>query len=395
MHDDPGEKLRTPVRILLFYHRDTRNKYHGEAVYVRQFILESRDRFSLVTIAPGAGALTPARFSPLGEDILSSLRYQLGALFRSRKLLPPDRRALVIVADVYLFVIPLLIAKIRRIPLVFLCSDLPGRYAASFAQSTGSGSLSVRLVRGLLDWLTFRTSDVIVVRTEAMQTAIASLLAPRSSKVPVLVAHHLAVRTPFEEAHLRTQLREWGIEDSLLLVFTGDCFYPPNAQAGRYILDQVAPTLEKLFPKVVVLLAGPGSDRLGGGARPNVKVLGMVDDLSLLLYAAHVGIAPIPVEGGVSSKVIDYLAHGLTVVATPQAAVGQPPSERLLVSPIDDFPEALHRLLRMDAHPRGFEALTKEGKIHEVHSEPVEESWRGTMGTLAQLARRPGGRQEI
>jgi glycosyltransferase involved in cell wall biosynthesis len=360
-------------RIVLFYHRDTRNKFHGEAVYVRQFIQRFRDDFELAALSPGEGALDPPRFSGILNDAIVTCLVQFRALGSIKMLLPRGRASVVVVADVYFYVVPLLIARIRRVPLVFLCSDLPGRYAASWSDAQKGLSVAMKIIRTVLDRLTFASCDAVVVRTESMQSSIAAN--PRLKHLPVWIAHHLPVRQPVDRTQTLALLSELNLQSSRLLVFVGDCHYPPNATAVDFILQELAPAVSNVMPDVCFVIAGPGSELWKGRDPPNVRIMGRVDDLSSLLYAAHIGLAPIGVEGGVSSKVIDYLAHGLIVIATPEAAVGQIPSTRLRVSPLPEFRQTLVHTLQSE---RVIRALDRTGLSEGPDSRtPVtgDESW--------------------
>ncbi len=381
--DPTGER----PRLVLFYHRDTRNKFHGEAVYVRQFIVSLKTPFDLVTVAPGGGELDPPRFSGLLPDSVETLGLQARVLLGMKGILPSEQRSVIVVADVYLYLVPMLIARIRQVPLVFLCSDLPGRYAASWAGSQkGRGSL-MRILRSVLDGLSFATCDAVVVRTDAMRAALASN--PRWKHLTTWIAPHRPVQSFPDRERIRSFQRERALPPGPLLVFAGDCHYPPNAEAVRYILRDLAPALATSSPTACIVIVGPGSESWTKEAGPNVRLLGPVDDISSLFYGAHVGLAPIRVEGGVSSKVIDYLAHGLTVVATPEAAVGQPDQARLVVLPFPRFREGVEELLRSGKVFPALDTYLAERGMERDRGD--EEHWTRFIGELFQIANDPGG----
>lgn len=376
------------ARVALFYHRDTRNKFHGEAVYLRQFIREIGEHFDLHTIAPGSGALDPPRFSGVMSDMLWTCCLQMRALLDMKRIVPTGRRSVVVIADVYLYFLPMLIARIRRVPLVYLCSDLPGRYAASWSSSPKGRGLSMKLLRALVDRMVFASCDGVVVRTEAMRQAITS--DARWAHLPTWVARHQPVRTPPDPRRVQAVLKEFPRSSSRLLVFAGDCHYPPNADAVEFILRELAPSLASRFPAAEFVIVGPGSEQWRSSAGPNVRVLGLVDDLSSVLYAAHVGLAPLRVEGGVSSKVIDYMAHGLTVVATPQAAVGQPGSPRIRVAPLRRFQEVVEEVLHGEDPIRAVDVFQRELAGEESESKADATSWSKLVEELSRAARPPG-----
>lgn len=105
-------------------------------------------------------------------------------------------------------------------------------------------------------------------------------------------------------------------------IFVGNCTYPPNLEAARFIVTDLAPEFLEAEPRLRIVVCGRGTERLRALAGPNTVLTGHVEDLSPLLYSASVGLAPLLVAGGTSAKIVDYLAHGLVVVASPEAARG-------------------------------------------------------------------------
>jgi glycosyltransferase involved in cell wall biosynthesis len=101
------------------------------------------------------------------------------------------------------------------------------------------------------------------------------------------------------------------------VLFAGNFNYVPNREAGNIITNTLAPDL----PMIPFLLVGkdPPKDLT---KRPNVVVMGYVDDLSLLLAKAGVCIAPLLHGSGTRIKILTYLAAGKAVVATTKSCEG-------------------------------------------------------------------------
>jgi hypothetical protein len=121
------------------------------------------------------------------------------------------------------------------------------------------------------------------------------------------------------------------------VVFVGSFEYLPNVQAFRFLCDSLAPEISSRDPRIRIVVAGRGSEGLAGGVPPNVSVVGTVDDLSSLLFACSVGVAPMTIPGGTSMKIVDYVLHGLEVVATPEASRGVDPSPRIHGARLSEF----------------------------------------------------------
>lgn len=80
---------------------------------------------------------------------------------------------------------------------------------------------------------------------------------------------------------------------------------------------------------------------------PNVEFTGFVEDYPAYLRAADVVMTPMLQGGGFPTKVIEALACGKHVVATPVGARAVDPSyETLHVTPLEDFPRVISGLLR-------------------------------------------------
>jgi len=108
------------------------------------------------------------------------------------------------------------------------------------------------------------------------------------------------------------------------LVFVGGLSYAPNAEAVRWLLDEIAPEIAKLLPRVRIVLVGKGaSPALLARARPpEVEFSGWVEDVRPFLAQADVCVVPIRVGGGTRIKILEAMAAGVPVVSTRVGAEG-------------------------------------------------------------------------
>jgi glycosyltransferase involved in cell wall biosynthesis len=107
------------------------------------------------------------------------------------------------------------------------------------------------------------------------------------------------------------------------LVFSGKMSYVANEDAARFLIRDILPLLRRLRPNDRLILAGSGpSASLRRMARRagSVTVTGFVDDLRPSLRRASVAACPIRIGVGVQNKVIEAMAMGKPVVASPLAA---------------------------------------------------------------------------
>lgn len=106
--------------------------------------------------------------------------------------------------------------------------------------------------------------------------------------------------------------------------FMGTMSYFPNVDAMKWFYQDVIPIIRRTIPEVKLNIIGsspaPEIEKLGND--PHVTVTGFVEDLRPIVGSATVFICPIRAATGINSKVIEAMAMGLPVVATPEACEG-------------------------------------------------------------------------
>ena len=113
--------------------------------------------------------------------------------------------------------------------------------------------------------------------------------------------------------------RKYKMTDESIL-FTGLYGYPPNAEAVHFLLQQVMPQLHQLRPNLRLVITG------GGPLQRESWLIntGIVSrrELSAILRACRIGVAPIFKGSGTRLKILEYMAAGLPVVTTRKGAEG-------------------------------------------------------------------------
>ncbi|MCB2156225.1 glycosyltransferase family 4 protein [bacterium] len=121
--------------------------------------------------------------------------------------------------------------------------------------------------------------------------------------------------------------------------------HPPNADAARFLFEEVAPA----NPDALFLIAGGVCGWFSPNQVPkNVVLMGMVSDAvkDFLLLTADVALNPVFRGSGTNIKLMDYLSAGLPVICTPVGARGLPANANgVVVSEPDEFGPALAELL--------------------------------------------------
>ena len=163
------------------------------------------------------------------------------------------------------------------------------------------------------------------------------------------------------------------------LVLTGAMDYAPNAEAARFFARDVVPLVRARLPTVRFGVVGArptaGVQALASDA---VVVTGRVPDVRPYLEAARVAVAPLAVARGVQNKVLEAMAMGTPVVASPGAATGTGTrhGEHLLVAEGPEATaEAVLQLLE-NTELSGRLALAARAKV------ATEDDWSATLERL-------------
>jgi glycosyltransferase involved in cell wall biosynthesis len=135
---------------------------------------------------------------------------------------------------------------------------------------------------------------------------------------------------------------------SSTLAFIGSHRHPPNTDAMRFLVEQLMPRLWRDRPDIELRVIGSDPPRfvLDGDAR--VSATGFVPDLSAVLEDVALVVAPLASGGGMRVKVLEAMAHGKAVVATPLAVRGLPLDALAAVSVaegLEPYADAVLRLL--------------------------------------------------
>jgi sugar transferase (PEP-CTERM/EpsH1 system associated) len=119
-------------------------------------------------------------------------------------------------------------------------------------------------------------------------------------------------------------------------VFTGHMDYWPNADAAIWFAHAVLPLLRArdAATEFVVVGANPSPEVRALGKLHGVTVTGRVADVRPYVAHADVAVAPLKIARGIQNKVLEAMAMGIPVVASPQAFEGirATPGQDMLVA---------------------------------------------------------------
>jgi len=112
--------------------------------------------------------------------------------------------------------------------------------------------------------------------------------------------------------------------DEQAVVFTGAMDYRANVDAVRWFAREVFPTIRTNARRCSLYIVGarPSDDVKRLVELPGVRVTGAVEDIRPYLTHAAFAVAPLRIARGVQNKVLEAMAMGKVVLATPAAVDG-------------------------------------------------------------------------
>lgn len=159
-----------------------------------------------------------------------------------------------------------------------------------------------------------------------------------------------------------------GPREPATVVLSGKMSYHANVTAAHHLIRDIMPLVWASDPTVKVTLAGstPSPDVFALGERygPLVTVTGHVPDMRPYLQAATLAIAPMAYGAGIQNKVLEAMACGTPVVASPQAVAALPESVNQALLIAADAPSSAAAILRLLADPALQTSLGQRGRAY-------------------------------
>lgn len=169
------------------------------------------------------------------------------------------------------------------------------------------------------------------------------------------------------------------------IVFTGRLGYFPNADAVQYFISDVFPLIRAEVPEARFIIVGgdlpPDLERRAKQA--GATIIGHVPEVHIYLRQASVAVAPMRAGTGMQFKVLEAMATGTPVVATPYAIGGleaEHGKHLLLADGKGDFARHVTRLLR-DQNLSTHIARTARQLVEERYS------WEHSVSALEDIYR--------
>lgn len=198
-------------------------------------------------------------------------------------------------------------------------------------------------------------ADAIFVVSQGDQKALCEEYGVDRKKVHT-VPHAIdssKIRPPSERIRADTKAK-FGFSDKTVVLFSGSAHFP-NMVAVEGIHDMASKLKDE---KIVFVVATPKVRR---AQMPNVHYTGSASDIKPYFWMADICINPVTCGGGMSTKMIEYLAYGLPVVTTIFGSRGIPLEDgrHAIISDIGEFADNVMELAR---NKQARERLGEEGR---------------------------------
>jgi len=203
-------------------------------------------------------------------------------------------------------------------------------------------------------------------------------------------AHTAVIPNGIDSVYYAPQLEE--PSEPAGVIFTGAMDYLPNIDAVQHFCADILPLVRREVPEIVFYIVGlnPSADVRRLGERSGVVVTGAVPDVRPYYARAAVCVAPLRIGRGIQNKVLQGMAMGLPVVASPLAARGvrgEPGLHFEVAEFAADFASHVVRLLQ---RPETRRELGRAGRACvEAHY-----TWERNLAGLEVLLARAAGRPE-
>ncbi|HTT79713.1 MAG TPA: TIGR03087 family PEP-CTERM/XrtA system glycosyltransferase [Stellaceae bacterium] len=174
------------------------------------------------------------------------------------------------------------------------------------------------------------------------------------------------------------------------ILFVGAMNYFPNQEAVSFFARQVLPLIRQSIPNARFLVVGrdPGRSIRELAKFPGIEVTGYVADVGPYLAQAHVSVAPFSMAAGIQSKILEALACGLPVVATPRAVQALVKDIADIIETAETAAELAAKVVyflndRIAAQRRGMEGRRRVTDAY---------GWDRPLQQLSELVEHPGRR---
>lgn len=175
------------------------------------------------------------------------------------------------------------------------------------------------------------------------------------------------------------------------VTFLGDMSYFPNEEAACFFARRVLPLVRQAAPDTRFLIVGRKPSRKVRELRQiaGVEVTGWVADVRPYLAQTRVSVAPFSISAGIPNKILEAMACGVPVVASPRAVQGISADVAEAIETADGAEEFASRVVKLLRAPELARRNGLEGRERVL----AAHNWDRSLGLWFQLIDNPGRRE--
>jgi len=178
------------------------------------------------------------------------------------------------------------------------------------------------------NWLS-RQFDKVLVTSMADRQAFLSLVGSEEYEPPIAVLPNGVDLEYFApDPHV--------VRETNTVVISGKMSYHANVSMVLNFVHELLPLIREKIPTIKLMVVGkdPPREIRALAKESGIRVTGTVEDVRPYLQGASVSVSPITYGAGIQNKVLEAMACGTSVVATPRAvsALDVEPGKDLLVA---------------------------------------------------------------
>ena len=361
------QKVYSFRHIAFIYHGAIDNKFSGESVYLSSLISFLRKKFDVYLIDGTIYDGSSRKDSKIFLLLTAYIKF-LGFFIGERKKPKGQRTKAFFCEDLYISILVIGLAKLSKVKFIYRPSDIGKDYRHALSKMHFISPLFY-FFSYLSEIVLVKLSDIFVSVSPRITNNLITYGVKKEDIIyfPFIVKQKLI----YENDKVDTFKAKYHLNAKIVIVFVGSPNYPPNLESIKFIVS-LAKEIENK-KDIVFLIVGKGTENIDISSFQNIVVLGAVDDLDTVLFSSHIGLSPSLVPGGLITKVVDYLVHGLLVLSTEEGGSGIINNEHLIICNRKNF---AYKLIEIYADLKSNKIrigeipdIVKKTYIDETHSE--------------------------
>ncbi|MFG1392499.1 glycosyltransferase [Xanthobacter agilis] len=161
--------------------------------------------------------------------------------------------------------------------------------------------------------------------------------------------------------------------------------YAPNVDGIRAFITEVWPQLISMRPSMELHVAGRVCEALSDLEMPGITLHGVAISLDPFYESCGIVLNPTPYGSGLKIKVVEGLARGRCVVATPEGRRGLPDDAPVITAPLNEFAA---EILKLISAPDEAAAYAAAGKAFAIERFGADRTYGTLVKRLAELPAR-------